>query len=59
MTTLTPDLDRLCIDTIRTLSIDGVQAANSGHPGAPMGAPMDPMQPATEPQPAPMGDPAV
>src|SRR5262245_66121064 len=31
-------LDRLAIDTIRTLSIDGVQAANSGHPGAPMGA---------------------
>jgi transketolase len=32
------DLDRLAIDTIRTLSIDGVQKANSGHPGAPMGA---------------------
>src|SRR5829696_5716790 len=29
-------IDRLCIDTIRTLSIDAVQAANSGHPGAPM-----------------------
>jgi transketolase len=29
---------RLAIDTIRTLSIDAVQAANSGHPGAPMGA---------------------
>jgi transketolase len=28
----------LAIDTIRTLSIDAVQAANSGHPGAPMGA---------------------
>ncbi len=42
MTTLSPDqLDRLAIDTIRTLSIDGVQQANSGHPGAPMGmAPM-------------------
>jgi transketolase len=26
--------DRLCIDTIRTLAIDAVQAANSGHPGA-------------------------
>jgi transketolase len=38
MTTVTPDLDRLAIDTIRTLSIDGVQQANSGHPGAPMGA---------------------
>jgi transketolase len=32
------DLDRLAIDTIRTLSIDAVQQANSGHPGAPMGA---------------------
>ena len=30
-------LDQLCVDTIRTLSIDGVQAANSGHPGMPMG----------------------
>jgi transketolase len=29
---------QLAIDTIRTLSIDGVQKANSGHPGAPMGA---------------------
>ncbi len=38
MTTAKPDIDRLAIDTIRTLSIDGVQAANSGHPGAPMGA---------------------
>ena len=38
MTAVTPDLDRLAIDTIRTLSIDGVQQANSGHPGAPMGA---------------------
>ncbi len=42
MTPLSPEqLDRLAIDTIRTLSIDGVQQANSGHPGAPMGmAPM-------------------
>ena len=32
----TRDLDRLCIDTIRTLSIDAVQAARSGHPGTPM-----------------------
>ena len=31
-----PALDRLCIDTIRTLSIDAVQTANSGHPGTPM-----------------------
>jgi transketolase len=29
---------QLAIDTIRALSIDGVQQANSGHPGAPMGA---------------------
>jgi transketolase len=37
--TLAPErLDQLAIDTIRTLSIDGVQKANSGHPGAPMGA---------------------
>ncbi len=36
--TVATDLDRLAIDTIRTLSIDGVQKANSGHPGAPMGA---------------------
>src|SRR2546421_4090154 len=34
--TETQTLDKLCIDTIRTLSIDGVQKANSGHPGAPM-----------------------
>jgi transketolase len=30
------ELDALCINTIRTLSIDAVQAANSGHPGTPM-----------------------
>jgi len=29
-------LDALCINTIRTLAIDAVQQANSGHPGAPM-----------------------
>jgi transketolase len=29
-------LNRLCIDTIRTLSMDAVQQANSGHPGTPM-----------------------
>ena len=34
--TNTPELDRLSINTIRTLSIDAVQAANSGHPGTPM-----------------------
>jgi transketolase len=30
------DLDELCINTIRTLSMDAVQKANSGHPGTPM-----------------------
>ena len=35
---MAPTLDRLAIDTIRTLSMDAVQKANSGHPGAPMGA---------------------
>ena len=30
-------IDQLCINTIRTLSMDAVQKANSGHPGAPMG----------------------
>jgi len=29
-------LDELCIDTIRTLAMDAVQQANSGHPGTPM-----------------------
>src|SRR6266700_4908423 len=29
-------LEQLCINTIRTLSMDGVQKANSGHPGTPM-----------------------
>jgi transketolase len=32
----TPDLAQLSINTIRTLSIDAVQQANSGHPGTPM-----------------------
>src|SRR5688572_19736192 len=30
-------IDQLCINAIRTLSMDAVQQANSGHPGAPMG----------------------
>jgi transketolase len=32
------DQDQLCINTIRMLSIDAVQKADSGHPGMPMGA---------------------
>ena len=32
------DLDQLTVNTIRMLSIDGVQKANSGHPGLPLGA---------------------
>ncbi|MEC8321678.1 MAG: transketolase [Planctomycetota bacterium] len=31
-----PEIDALAINTIRTLSMDAVQAANSGHPGTPM-----------------------
>ena len=37
MTKLTPDILSLTANTIRCLAIDGIQAANSGHPGAPMG----------------------
>ncbi len=38
MTTCKPmDIDQQCVNTIRTLSIDAIQKANSGHPGAPMG----------------------
>jgi len=32
------EIDQLCINTIRTLAMDAVQQANSGHPGTPMGA---------------------
>ena len=32
------ELDQLCINTLRTLAMDAVQKANSGHPGMPMGA---------------------
>src|SRR5579859_4698001 len=31
------DIEQLCIDTVRVLSADAVQKANSGHPGTPMG----------------------
>ncbi len=31
------NLEQLCVDTIRVLSIDGVEKAKSGHPGTPMG----------------------
>ncbi|MBF0411316.1 MAG: transketolase [Desulfamplus sp.] len=37
MACATKELEQLCINTIRTLSIDAIQKANSGHPGAPMG----------------------
>ena len=29
-------VDQLAVDTIRTMSVDAIQAANSGHPGLPM-----------------------
>jgi transketolase len=32
------DIEQKCIDTVRVLSVDAVQKANSGHPGMPMGA---------------------
>ena len=35
--TVIPKSDVLCINTIRTLAMDAIQAAKSGHPGAPMG----------------------
>ncbi len=33
-----PIIDELCINTIRFLAVDAVEKANSGHPGAPLGA---------------------
>src|SRR5271170_2217974 len=38
MATKPQSLEDLCVNTIRTLSIDTVEKANSGHPGLPMGA---------------------
>jgi len=35
---MTEQLDQLCVNTIRMLAADGVEKANSGHPGMPMGA---------------------
>lgn len=37
MSRITTSLDELCVNTIRTLAMDAVQAAESGHPGMPMG----------------------
>jgi transketolase len=34
---MTEQLEQLCVNTIRALSVDTVQKANSGHPGMPMG----------------------
>ncbi|MBW7476560.1 transketolase [Paenibacillus oenotherae] len=38
MTVTQKSIDQLSIDTIRTLAIDAIEKANSGHPGMPMGA---------------------
>lgn len=38
MTNSNQDIETLCVNTIRVLSADAVQKANSGHPGLPMGA---------------------
>jgi transketolase len=35
---MSDQLDQLCIDTVRFLSVDAVQKAKSGHPGMPLGA---------------------
>ncbi len=36
--TISPELTRLCVNTIKMLAVDAVEKANSGHPGLPMGA---------------------
>ena len=36
MSVASTDIEKLAVDTIRTLSMDAVQTANSGHPGTPM-----------------------
>jgi transketolase len=38
LSTVQKSVEQLCVDTIRTLAIDTVQKANSGHPGLPLGA---------------------
>jgi transketolase len=38
VSTVQKSVDLLCVDTIRTLAIDAVQKAESGHPGLPLGA---------------------
>jgi transketolase len=38
VSTVRKSVDELCVDTIRTLAIDAVQKAESGHPGLPLGA---------------------
>lgn len=38
LTGITPEFEQRCINTIRFLAVDGVQKANSGHPGMPMEA---------------------
>lgn len=35
---MSDELDRSCINTLRFLSVDAIQEANSGHPGLPLGA---------------------
>ncbi len=38
MSPVRKSIDELCVDTIRTLAVDAVQKAESGHPGLPLGA---------------------